>query len=460
MRVTPLLGRSRALLNIALLTAALAALGCNDDDTDSVADGAGGSNPSGGAGGEGGDGDGVPDPLGLDRCESAVGSMSMPVELPVVGSSSTDTLAVSCALRALDAELAQKRILCSGEGNHGVSESTRWHALLTRYLVHRWNVRVIAYEMTGADVEGWNRYLASGDEADLESGFVGSAGTLAGTVEVEDLVRTLRDVQLELPEGERLSLVGFDISVQTKATLDALQAFLTIVEPGDVDAIMTELKTGADEERAAAAGELHARIVRNEAAYVAATDETRWKAARRDAKNLEDGYRFLFHYEQGDFGTGNALYREPGLIRNMEQIAADTPSDQRVVMISHDFHCAKKMPASGAETIDESPTVGTHLALSPTWGPGYFVVGQHYHHGEHLTFSGTADFEAGTTMLESEIANTTESQALLVSTASTWINFKKNWPVMANGVFAGAIVPSKQYDALIWLRETTAATPR
>jgi erythromycin esterase-like protein len=451
---------ARALLSVGILTALLGAIACDGKETETPSDGGGGSSSDGGGGGTGGSGGGSADPLGLDQCDADAAPLSSPIDLPAVNWTTTDVQSVNCAFRALDAELAQKRILCSGEGNHGVAEASRWHALLIRYLVHRWNARIIAYEMPGADMEGWNRYLVSGEEADLEAGFVGSAGTLAGTEDLESLVRALRDVQLELPEGERLSLVGFDISVQTQSTLNALQAFFTIVEPTEVDALMSTVKTGTTQERADAAAALHQRIVMNESAYVAATDVARWKAARRDARNLEDGYRFLFYYSQGDFGTGNALYREPGLIRNMEEIAADTPAAQGVIMISHDFHCARAMPASGAATIEESPALGTHLAMSPTWGPSYFVVGQHYHHGQHLTFQGVDDFQAGSLTLETNIASTWPGQALMVSTASTWIDFEKSWKVMANGVNAGSIVPADQYDALLWLRETTASVPR
>ncbi len=440
----------RWILPLVLLGAA-----CSDAETT----GTGGSDGTGAAGGAGGSPQAV-DPLGLDQCEGDAAPLSAPVDLPAMNWDTTDASQAYCALRALDETLAGKRILCSGEGDHGVSQSSRWHFLLARYLVHRWNVRVVAYEIPGADMEPWNRYMTSGDPADLEAGFVGSSGTLAGTVDAQLLVEAFREVQLELAEGDRLSLVGFDISVQTKSTLAALDAFLQIVEPAEAEALMDGVRSGTYAERAAAAGALHARIVDNEAAYVAATDQDRWRDARRDAKNLEDGCNFLIHYQAGDFGTGNALYREPGLIRNMEEIAALTPPEQRVFMISHNFHCAKSMPASGAATIEESPALGTHLAMSDTWGPVYAVVGQHYRGGAHLTFQGEDTFESGSLTLDYQVGDMTQAPALMVATSSTWMDFTKSWKVMANGQSGGSILPDDQYDVLLWLREVTASTPR
>ncbi|NUP12068.1 MAG: hypothetical protein HOW73_38980 [Polyangiaceae bacterium] len=439
--------------------------GCGDDETDGPstggAGGAGGAEETGGSGGAGGGGGAANnDPLGLDQCDATLPSLDTAVALPAMSWESIDDQEVNCAFRALDAALADKRILCSGEGDHGVAQSSRWHSLLVRYLVHRWNVRVIAYEMPGADIEPWDRFLTSGDPDDLEQGFISTDGTLAGVVENESLLQAFRNVQLELPEGDRIRLVGFDISVQTEATLTALEAFLDVVAPSEVETLMTSLTTGTLQERATAAGELATQIEAEEAEYTAATDEARWRAARRDARNLQDGYNFLFYYQAGDYGTGNAGYREPGMIRNMEEIAASTPAEERVLMISHDFHCAKAVPAGGAANIEESPAVGTHLAMSETWGPQYAVIGQHYMEGTHLTFTGEDDFSAFASGLETAIGNATNEPAIIVGMGSTWLDFDKNWPVLANGQNAGLINPSEQYDAVLWLREATPTTPR
>lgn len=250
------------------------------------------------------------------------------------------------------------------------------------------------------------------------------------------------------------------MSVQTGATLDAIEAFITVVAPDDADDWMTRLKSGTLDERATAAGELRADLDASEDAYVAATDETRWRAARRDAGNLEDGYRFLVYYQAGDFGSGNALHREPGMVRNMEEILATTPTEQRVLMISHNFHCARDRPAAGATSVEESPTVGSHLARSATWGPGFGVIAQLYQQGTHLAFTGGAEPFAATKGIELAIGEATLAPAITVATTSTWIDFDRSWAVLGNGSPAGLINPSEQFDGVIWLREASATTMR
>ena len=438
----------RALRAILLCASFTAACGGQPLDDDGAAKGGGGS---GGA---------APDPLGLATCESDVEDWNVGVELAPMSWSTDDDHSAMCALRALDVPLADKRVVCSSEDDHGVAESSRWHASLARYLVHRSHVRVIAYEMSGADAEAWNRYIESGDEADLEKGFDGTAHSLEDVEENGQFIEALRAIQLELPEGEHLRFVGFDIAVQTNVTLAAVKAFLEVVDPSEAADWVAQLSTGSYQTRAAAAGELVAQIVDDESAYTAASDAETYRKGRRDARNLEDGFEFLVYYSQGDFGTGNAKYREPGLIRNMEEILANTPDGERVMMVSHDIHCAKHMPASGTDHIDVSPALGTHLAQSTTWGPLYSVIGQLYQEGTDTTFEGPVSFVTAPNGIEKAIGKATAADALLVSTTSTLVDFHKSWGWFANGQHAGTVNPFEQFDGIIWLRHVTPTTLR
>ena len=131
--------------------------------------GNGGDGGSGGTGGAGGAVEPAPDPLNLRGCAGPIGVLADSVDLPDLSwSDGGDDHAAYCAFRALDALLEDRKIICLGENDHGDSETSRWNSALVRYLVHRWGVRVIAYEGDRASAEHWNRYLSSGDAADLE----------------------------------------------------------------------------------------------------------------------------------------------------------------------------------------------------------------------------------------------------------------------------------------------------
>ena len=406
-----------------------------------------------------------PDPLDLASCTEPVGVLAESVDLPDLGwDDGGDDHAAYCAFRALDAAIEGKKILCLGENDHGVSETTRWDAALVRYLVHHAGVRTIAYESDFASMEAWNRYLVTGDVADLEAGFEMLESTLASSMEAESFVESLRAVQAELPEGERLRYTGFDIAVQPYQTIDALVGFLEAVAPDEVTEWISRWNARPFSAAADAAAQLLEQLDANRDAYVAATGEAAWSAARINAANLRDGFDFLEYYTQGDFSTGNAAYREPGMIRNVEAFAAALPEGERMLLISHNLHCAKNLPAQGARTVSESPAVGTYLARSETWGPQYFLLAQLYEHGQHRSLRQeglvTGDFDSADGTLPDALQTRSNAPALLIGTDATEPPMDDRWNVAPFGTNVRYVVPAEQFDALLWVREVAATTAR
>ena len=346
-----------------------------------------------------------------------------------------------------------------------MSETTRWNAALIRYLVHHWGVRVIAYESDAAGTAHWNRYLTSGDSADLEEGFEGTKGSLAETMEAEYLLESLRAIQAELPEAERLRLTGYDIAVQPGTTMLALLDYLEQVAPEEVaDWIARwDYRRVPFREAAVAVEELLAQLDANRDAYVAIAGEPSWNAARIDAGNLRDGFNFLQHYAKGDFGTGNATYREPGMIRNTEELASGLGEGERLLLISHNLHCARRMPASGSRSIDESPALGTHLARSETWGPQYAMIAQVYEHGQHNVAGAPIeleDFDSIDESLAGSIETVTDAPALLIGTDSTLVPMDERIDLAPFGISRKMGVPADQYDAVLWVRDVSATDIR
>lgn len=370
--------------------------------------------------------------------------------------------AAMCAFRQLDEAVESTRIICSAENSHGAAESPHLHGLLARYLVLEQGVRVIAYEGTEAGAAHWDRYIETGDEAALAAGYGDTQGSLANSEESVALIRFLREVSLELPAGERIRITGFDIAVQPRETRRSLLAYVEIVAPDEVETWRSAL-FGSDFQAVGESAEaLYEQLGAREAEYVAASDRPSWERARRDALNLRDGAWFSHYYYMDQFRIGNATYREPGMLRNLEDLLARTPESERVMLIAHNNHCSRDMiigtDTSGAAT----PSIGTQLARSDEWGERYLVVAQLYANGSFLIAGSFGyepyAFEAGAGTLEREIEALTSSDALLIDVDTTRIDMSATY---ARNVFVNPrYTPAEEHDVLLWVREITPTTLR
>ena len=442
--------RLRTLALLATLVCAPLA-GCQDDSPSNVGGQAAGGAGEGGAGGE------VSDTLNLASCAGEAAALGDPLALPAIDWAADDGIAqATCALRALDAAIEPARVICLGENAHGVSQSSRWHSVVSRYLIHRWNVRTIAHELPGASSDAWGRFVATGEPAELENGFADSAGSLADSVELERLVQAFRDVQLELGEGQTIAITGFDVAVQDKSTRASLVAYLEQANPSGAAAHESALTTGDYLERADAADAIANEIDDNADAYAALTDAVSTRLARRDALNLADGYRFLDRYSAGDFWVGNKRYREPGMIRNIGSLIAELPADERLLLISHNGHCGRDMSASGIPAQAATwPAFGTHYATE--LGAAYFVLGQVYGGGTQLMIGGTEEpIDVAIDSLEELLNGAIEGPASLFATSTDAFDLSQSYD-MEN---MSAVVPSEQFDALLYLRAVEPITLR
>jgi erythromycin esterase-like protein len=418
---------------------------CSGESTESQ----GGSGGAGGSGGSGGAADA--DPLGLIACAEPAPA-SAPVDAPALDGTDEAELAALCSLRSLDPYFERARVICLGEGSHGVAEATDWHALTIRYLAHRWDVRTVAFEMDGASVDRWDHYLDVGDDAWLDSGFT-APGTLADSEDTEGFVRALRELDLEL--GGALELAGYDVAVVAQPSIENLVGFWKLVDEAEATALEAELTSGAYATRAAAAEDAVATLIAEEQPFVAATDPALYANALRDARNLADGLQFLSLYFDGEFWEGNKLHREPGIIRNVESLLAKSP-EQRLVLVSHNGHCGRRASASGVlDEADEFPSMGTHLAL--TLGDGYVVHAQAYGGGEQLMLDGSTNTIAPNSgYVESTLAGLSDAPTFLLETSSPSVDLSSEYEMWN----VDALIPAEQFDTLLFLRTVSPTTPR
>ena len=381
------------------------------------------------------------------------GPLSAPFALPAFDWAQDNMQDLKCAMHAFDSVVSDARIVCSGESTHGIAESWRIHAALARHAILDLGFRGIAIELVSADVDAFNAFVEGGDEADLTKGFAETRGTLANALEQEQFYRELRNVRLELPADQHLTLSGIDIAVQTKTTLGALLAYMTEVQPDEAPNWETRLTQGSYADKAAAAAELVAELDANQDVYLAASSSAQWQRAKRDALNLEDGLNFLVFYTDNDFATGNATYREPGLLRNLEAVIA--ASTNRVLLVAHAQHCAKDYVIGQKEDLSDSPSVGTAFA---TAHPGtYSVIAQLYAEGSERQLNQAAPAEFTADGIERSLAEIAPGDQYAIATSSTAYDFTQ--PDYFR-IWEDEEVPARQFDGLIWLRRVTPSHKR
>lgn len=365
----------------------------------------------------------------------------------------------TCAFDAMGEALASHRVICAGEEDHGVSESRIADAMLARYLALEHGLRWVAIEGTEASAARWDRYLETGDEAELEAGFGDSTGSLGDTTEAEDFVRALRALSMELPPGERMHVTGFDVAVQFDGTRESALAYVAEVEPSELDTWRAALRGSDWAAMGASAQALHDQLEERRAGYVASSSEEDWARARRDALNLRDGFLFIDYYARGDFGTGNATHREPGMVRNIEDLLTRT-GDAPVLLIAHNLHCAKDTIIGVDAAGEDAPSFGTHLARS-AWAEDYLVIAKLFGTGERLLPQGrslvVSPFEPQPESPEGQLSTYTDAPALLISTGSDTLPFDDTLPSTLRG---RRYVPRVQYDAFLFVRDATAVTLR
>jgi erythromycin esterase-like protein len=396
------------------------------------------------------------DPLQLASC-TGTAELARPLPFPSptwTNPAPADTQATLCAFRGLDPLIPDRAIICSGEDAHGVAESTRTHALLARFLAHHRGVRTIVFEEMDANLAHAQAYVQTGDEAALTAYWKSQRVSLNKTVEHDLLLRALHALALELPSGQTLAIRGMDVAVQVNGTLDRLTAFyqkanaakateLMVSAPRDQDITSPDVaRTAAD-----AMKTLVEDLTQNQPAYSAAAGEDAWQLASEDAQNLVDGYSFLIHYVANDFLTGDELFREPAMAKNLAHFA--NAATAPIMIVAHNAHCAK------SNAIGTSPAVGTLIATDPALAERYRVLAQAYAEGTETMLDGgfkTTTVPMGT--LGPALGAVDPSSAFLLATSSPAFASEMSWI----GEYQNTFVPAADFDSFTFIRTVTPTT--
>ncbi|MEQ9497269.1 MAG: erythromycin esterase family protein [Deltaproteobacteria bacterium] len=360
--------------------------------------------------------------------------------------------AIACAARSIERQLADADVICLGEDSHGVAESIYAHGLLLRHLIEDLGARTIVFEATEATTEAWDLYLDTRDERDLARGFRDMAGSLGASVEREALLRFLATIDVDAD----LHITGFDVAVQSAATIQSILDHLDQVEPETTDRWRRAFLTSPDR-IADSADELATEIADRRAAHVAATSEDAVRRLERDLVNLADGQRFLARFYDGDFEGGNATYREPGMTRNMLDLLQRRGDAGPIVMLAHNGHCHRTIDIGIDLSGEPTPSVGASLATA--LGDDYRTIFQFYEGGRELapTANGfvARDYFHSAAALAGVIFAASDANAFFLPSDTDLVDFSGRFTYRGE-----PIIPTEAFDGVHAIRSVTAVTLR
>ncbi len=359
---------------------------------------------------------------------------------------------IACPARTLESKLRDARVICLGENSHGVAQSIYAHGLLLRHLIEDLGARTIVFEGTEASASSWDRYLDTRDERDLVLGFRDMAGSLGASREREELLRFIATIDVD----EDLHITGFDVAVQSAATIQAILDHLDRVEP-ETTHTWRQAFLASPILTAEAADDLANEIADRRAKYVAATSEAEVQRLERDLTNLADGQRFLDRFYDGDFEGGNATYREPGMTRNMLDLLARRGDAGPIVMLAHNGHCHRTIDIGIDLSGDPTPSVGASLATA--LGDDYRTIFQFYEAGRELlpTANGfvPGDHYVSPAGFEAALFAASDADAFFLSTDTDRVD------VAATYSYRGQpLVPAEAFDGVHAIRTVTPVTLR
>jgi erythromycin esterase-like protein len=262
-------------------------------------------------------------------------------------------------LAALDSSIANKRIVYLGEPDHFIHEKYDYRILMLRYLLSRgW--RHIGEEMGVIDGYRINQYLQTGDSNHLDRapiyGYKGgqrtdrddsATGLLKDSfttfplevfnAEQKSFARSLRDIASA--HSNEISFFGFDIDALPGAGYEELAEMLApAADDAHVGRILATLARVPNETRLDEVARLDLAIKLIDAHPALSANVSRFARALRDS----------FHYTQSAYPAADwpALnvamgLREETMHRNVTAQLAESGSDSRTVLMSHNLHLAK-----------------------------------------------------------------------------------------------------------------------
>jgi erythromycin esterase-like protein len=290
----------------------------------------------------------------------------------------------------LDEALAGKRVVFIGETDHFVAERMECRLILLRELAKR-GYRRIGMEMGWSDALRMDAYLRTGDEAWLDRvalyGYRGDLRTdrsdevpgwtddpsaeLMGPVteEARWFLTELRAIGTGLePGGERLSWFGYDSSFRPGGGYADAGAILAphADDPAVAD-VLRRMERVQGESRIEEAERLEAlvAVLDEQADELAPLFGEGLGDARRSLQRMADGFRFidgLQAVEDTEARLAALAAREERMCRNLDELLAEWPPDEKLVLLGHALHLSKDSERIRPPGYAMWRSIGTHVA--------------------------------------------------------------------------------------------------
>jgi protein-L-isoaspartate(D-aspartate) O-methyltransferase len=134
-------------------------------------------------------------------------------------------------LAALAERFADRRVICLGESTHGTSEFYAARAAITQRLVADHGFNIVAVEADWPDAKYYDRAIRSGaDGRPADEPFIRFPRWMWRNEETWDLLRALRDLNVERPPDQQAGFYGLDV-YSLAASVEAVLGFLEARDP-------------------------------------------------------------------------------------------------------------------------------------------------------------------------------------------------------------------------------------
>lgn len=261
----------------------------------------------------------------------------------------------------LKARLKDARVVAMGEATHGTREFFQFKHRMFEFLVEELGFTVFGMEANWPESLEVNAYVLEG-KGDAREAVGRLAFAVWQTEEVLDLIRWMRQYNLDAAHTQKLKFYGFDMQAQRGAESNVL-AYLRRVDPeyraaaAQTFAVLGEYPNnqayidGPAEIRRRTAESLAAilrRFDERKPEYIARTGQSEWAMARQNMVVVKQA-----EAKMANPGEPGRAYRDQAMAENVKWIMDQEPAGTKMMLWAHDNHIAGDAEAH--------PPMGAHL---------------------------------------------------------------------------------------------------
>lgn len=350
-------------------------------------------------------------------------------------------------MRPLRRLVGNARIVSLGEATHGTREFFQLKHRMLEFLVKEMGFTVFAIEASAPDTKPVNDYVLHGI-GDPAAAVAGMMFWTWNTEEVVNMVRWMRAYNEDPRHVSKMKFYGFDMQ-NPKASERILSDYLKRVDPGFA---------GDDSVDAA-----ERRLMQHREEYTAASSPEEWEWVRRQIDLIRQGQELT-----SVTARANSV-RDRWMAANVKWILDHEPAGTKIVLWAHNGHVTAE-PAGSRER----GTMGAHLR--DMYGDAMRIFGFGFDRGKFQAVSvgggGLQDHEAGPAKAASfDGALAAAGLPLFVLDLRTATGVARQWVdsplehrtigavynAAAPSSYWAKIHPSRSYDAVIFVANTTAA---